>query len=175
MSSQQVSRIDIFDFDGTLCLTPEKPKDWKGGWWGNKVSLQPPFIALNKQSILNETVAEAYLESVSSDNRLTVMMTGRHGGLKQLVLDILNHYGITPREHHPRERAIFTDSHNTLDFKKKQMQLILSEFPAVEELHIWEDRETHIEEFRKYGQELIGKFPKLNKVIVYSPPAWHLS
>lgn len=167
-----ITKICIFDFDGTLIFTPQKPKCWYGSWWGNKVSLTPPHLKLTTD-ILNSTVIEAYLTSTKAENEFTVMMTGRHLGLKNYVLNILTNFGLTPKLNDKRERAVFTESYNTLEFKKEQIKEFLQEFPNAHTLFIWEDRETHIEEFKRLGNLLQKKHPNLTKFQVFNPPNWH--
>jgi hypothetical protein len=164
-----IRRITIFDFDGTLVNTPLKPENWKGGWWGRKESMLPPHLP-NVEEIkeklphfVNRKVHQEYIKSLEEPETLTVFMTGRHTGLKWLVLDLLKAFDIFP-EASEKQRAFFTRGGNTLDFKINMIEQLLEEFKEVCFIEMWEDREEHAIAFREYDWK-----PEIS-LMVHEPP-----
>jgi hypothetical protein len=173
--TSNITKIAVFDFDGTLIYTPERPKTeggkkFKGPWWGSSISLKPPYMPEElEDKHLNPKVAAEYKKAVASPDTFTVMMTGRHSGLKNHVLDILKKaYDIEPHNNPGRERAIFVDGNgsNTLQVKVGHLLDLLKEFPNVVRIDMWEDRPAHAQMFVDVGKE-IGK-----TIIVHQPPDW---
>lgn len=179
MNVQDIRRIAIFDFDGTLARTPEKPNNWVGGWWGRKESMLPPHlpavsrIADEMPDFLEPKVLAEYHKAVAAPDTLCVMMTGRHGGLKWLVMQLLDAFGINP-EGCEKRRAIFINGGaggRTLRMKLENIEAMVHEFPNVNEVEMWEDRPEHIVEFRKYDEHLKKIRPDIS-LWVHEPPDW---
>ena len=172
-------KLAVFDFDGTLVNTPTKPLNWKGGFYGRKESLLPPIFPhiedIKEQGMhfLNKKVVNAYEKSIMSPDTLTIMMTGRHMGLRWLVLKILAAYGIDP-EDAVNKRAYFISNgkFGTLAGKKSTIAELLEEFPYINQIEMWEDRDEHVVEFLNMYNE-IKQFRKgFLGVTVHSPPDW---
>jgi hypothetical protein len=175
----EIRKIAIFDFDGTLANTPLKPNNWKGGWWGRKESMLPPHlppvnkIAQEMPDFLQGKVLAEYLKAVETHDVLTVLMTGRHNGLKWLVLQLLDAFGIDP-EGGPKQRAIFIDGGaggKTLRMKLDNINKMVIEFPNVVEVEMWEDRPEHVEEFIKHDVYLKTLRENIS-LRVHTPPDW---
>jgi hypothetical protein len=179
MNAADIRRICIVDYDGTLANTPEKPNNWKGGWWGHKNSMLPPHlpqahkIAQEMPDFLNEKVLNEYHKAVAAPDALAVLMTGRHEGLKWLVLQHLNAFGIDP-EGCEKRRAIFINGGGggkTLRMKLENIERMVREFTNVDEVEMWEDRPEHTLEFRKYEEHLKTIRPNIS-LWVHEPPDW---
>lgn len=176
MNVQDIRKIAIFDFDNTLARTPEKPKNWVGGWWGRKESLLPPHlpsvndIFTEMPDFLEPKVLEEYNKAVADPHTFCVMMTGRHKGLKWIVMQLLNAFGINPEGCNKR-RAIFISGGQTLQMKLENIEKMVLEFPNVNEIEMWEDRPEHIVEFRKYNEHLKTIRPNIY-LWVHEPPNW---
>jgi len=120
-------KIAIFDFDGTLVLTPGPEegmdaykrgtgKPWKiqsssvaiqhgfdpkmrrTGWWGRKETLESPIFEPTEDK-LNPTVVAALQQARQDTETYTVVMTGRHGKLENRVKEILNMHNIYADEY----------------------------------------------------------------------------
>ena len=167
-SSQQLrlcsSTLHIYDFDGTLCLTPE-PANGKfiykrkmkkhfpaGYWWDMEESLD-----LSVFDIGLGPAHEAYLASVESVNTCTLMMTGRKHSLSRAVVNIMDRHGITPA------LSIFrpnTHKSSTMDYKKCALETLVQLFENVKRIVMWDDRIEHVETFR--GLKLFNHRLKCN-------------
>lgn len=179
-----IRRIAIFDFDGTLVNTPKKPVNWKGGWWGRSSSLLPPHVphhselAESSSHLLNEKVAAEYLKARSCKETHCVMMTGRHWGLRHEVMNILKAFKLATDEDHQRLKEegphfVFISGGNTLEGKIERINMFMEEFPGVEIVEMWEDREEHICEFRAHGEKLKNKYAEFRGSVVHEPPDWN--
>lgn len=179
-----INKIAIFDFDGTLVNTPLKPSGWSGGWWGKEHSLLPPFMPKHTElkekglSFLNKKVADAYLEKKECPNTHTVMMTGRHWGLHKHVMNILHGYGLCSKEDlcnllEESNKFVFISGGNTLAGKLDRLTELVLEFPEVDLVEMWEDRQEHIPHFRNHAEELKKVRSNFKEIIVHEPPNWH--
>lgn len=168
-------KLYIFDFDDTLVFTPhpdegkkiyfrETGEEWKHGgfWWNNPRSLKPPIVPNPAPiTLLNQSVAREANNAIRERTAYVVVMTGRHEKLREDVSRILYDYGIEPDNLYltpPDER--------TLSFKLRKIKDLISRFPNLEEVHIWDDKgpkkgrllenqnENHIDSFRKLGDTI---------------------
>jgi hypothetical protein len=127
-----ITKISIFDFDGTLADTPSKEDGipiWEAktgeeyphkGWYSKRESLDENVFNIK---LIQSTIKDYMVESVLSKN------------------------GVVFEEYHYKERGdTFTSKINTI---KK----LLSQNPNVSEIEMWEDRENHAEGFEQWGQQ----------------------
>lgn len=158
--------LKIFDFDGTMIdsLTPEigipMYEKNKGvpypakGWWGRKESLDT--TALDIKPI--KPVADAYQEYKKNDPNDIYLVTGRLNHLEKEVKTILSDNGfefddvITNGTHLPTEL-----------YKIKIFKELISK-EKYDEIHIYEDREKHIDMFIEYFKSTQIPFV-FNKVV----------
>lgn len=178
-----IKKIRVFDFDSTLFHSPAKPAGWKGGWWGKSCSLEPPFVPrasrLKEEGahLLNTKVSDLYLESKKCDQTHTVMMTGRHWGIRRVVMDILHAFDLctTYDKESLKEESdhfVFISGGNTLKGKQDRLKELFLKFPEVTSVEMWEDRHEHVLAFREFGDTLKKLRPSFEGLRVYTLPDW---
>lgn len=153
--------IDVFDFDGTLVKTPgreQAEKDYLAangtpwpyiGFYGRLESLIPPvFPDKPGEEFLIREVADIAL---AREADLQVLMTGRPYKLRNRVLEICSHYGLSFGATYFQGQKNCPGS-NTFECKTSGLRELLTLNP--QRLRLWEDREDHYDLF----QILFGSF-----------------
>lgn len=153
-----IKKICIFDFDGTLCASPENTQEnraiwesvtgrkwlYKGnGWWSKEETLDYEVFDIK----LHEPVFNAALEAISDPNVYTVLLTGRIPKFSSKIKEICRRNGLPYLDAY-----FFNDSHDTLSFKLKKMEMLKNEFPDAKIMEMWEDRVEHIPHFENWGK-----------------------
>lgn len=150
-----ITKISIFDFDGTLMATPEPEtgmkiykektgKDWPfQGWWGRNESLDMDIFDIKP---ISSVIADYNKERVKPNTRV-IMMTGRIPKNADYVEKILNKYNITFDEY------IYKKASDTLSFKINNLEEMLKSYPKLKEIEIWEDRVLHSKAFEEWGAD----------------------
>ena len=150
-----ITKIAIFDFDGTLMKTPHPDTgkiEWEEktgkdyphrGWWSKRESLDTNIFDINP---INDTVLE-YLAEYEDPNTLVIMLTGRLPNQADQVEGILNSQGIIFDEYH------YKDNGDTLSSKFSTLHSLLNRYPNVNFIEIYEDRESHARSFAEWGKE----------------------
>jgi hypothetical protein len=180
---EQIKRVCVFDFDGTLVFTPTKPAGWKAGWWGKRDSLLPPFVPHhsglqeNGAHLLNNKVAKAFIESKLRSDTHTVMMTGRHWGLRNEVMNILRGFNLCTKEDHERlqedsKHFVFISGGKTLEGKLAVIDELFAMYPSVDWIEMWEDRIEHVSAFRAHAAVLKKARLSFEGIMVHEPPDW---
>ena len=166
----KITKISIFDFDGTLMATPEpdgidsetgKPisnvykektgEDWPfKGWWGRNEGLDMEIFDINP---IPSVIAD-YNEEVARPNTRVVMMTGRIPKNAEHVEKILKAHSLKFDEY------IYKKKSDTLGFKIGKLEEMLANYPNLREIEMWEDRVEHTKAFREWGAD------KNNEMIV---------
>lgn len=153
-------RISIYDFDGTLCLTPDREEGsriWKeklgmdfphSGWWGRKETLDTKIFEIDRC----EWVYRKYLEDMASDSTLVVLVTGRHVGIAKEVKKVLEKC-----EYKMFDEYHFNNKGKTDVFKIEVFDNLLLENPEVQEITIYEDRADHIHLFHTWAKRKDSK------------------
>ena len=151
------------------------------GWYGRPESLEPPLVpSPAPKEMFIENVVQDFHKSKANPDSKTIFMTGRHGGIQGQVLRIASdgslfdidkqkskdgnvfyknidenvtcHFmgenGPRPKGNKPTE---------TLPWKIWIMEQYMNVYPEIEVVEIWEDREPHVEEFRKLDGLLANK------------------
>jgi hypothetical protein len=171
------NKISVFDLDGTLLDTdtPESGKtlwqkefgfEWPfKGWWGRPESLDSRIyfqkdpkltpglkeIGLKKNIFDNTPIPRtlsAYKEQSARPDTLSILLTGRHAGVGQLVTDILNSKGIKFDDY-----IYKTGNLDTADFKIEVLNKLVSNNPYLKEMEIFEDRNDHLPIFQAWANE----------------------
>lgn len=150
-----IKKISIFDFDGTLMKTPhpeEGKKQWEEftgkeyphiGWWSKPESLDDSVFDIQPiQSTVND-----YLKEKSNPDTLVIMLTGRLPHQAEQIEELLLLHNISFDEYH------YKGNGDTLGSKINTIKSLLNRFPNVKEIEMWEDREPHAIEFKKWGEE----------------------
>lgn len=150
-----ITKISIFDFDGTLMATPEPEtgmkiykektgKDWPfQGWWGRNESLDMDIFDIKP---ISSVIADYNKERVKPNTRV-IMMTGRIPKNADYVEKILNKYNITFDEY------IYKKASDTLSFKINNLEEMLKSYSKLKEIEIWEDRVLHSKAFEEWGAD----------------------
>jgi hypothetical protein len=162
---ETITKISIFDFDGTLIntATPETGKitwkektgqDWPYiGWWSKKESLDSNVFDNNPIS----SVIDAYKVESNNPNTLLVMMTGRISKLSNEVEGILSSNGLKFDEY------LYNNVSDTLKFKLGKLDKFLLDYPDLESILMYDDREEHVIEFINWGK----RHPEIKFEIVH--------
>ena len=97
-----MKKIVSFDFDGTMCFTPEPiegEKIWKEktgtvwpytGWWSKKETLDMNIFDIP----VNPFVYKKYLEAVAEDDTMVILATGRLLKLQREVEKVLQSHNL---------------------------------------------------------------------------------
>ena len=150
---ENITQIDIFDFDGTLVDTPlfdthkdiyhqKTGKPWPHkGWWSKPESLDMDVFDM---PVIPSVIADYKIER-SKPNVLMVMLTGRIPKLAPYVEKILAANGLK------FDRYIYHHGGPTLTSKIATLDALMKEFPKVTSVAQWEDRGEHIGPFKAWG------------------------
>lgn len=145
-----IKKIHVYDFDGTLFRSPEKPTWWKDkGWWGKLESLNPPCVPEKPGSDWwVESTVEAAKKSISDPEAFAVLCTGRLSGkFHGRMFDLLGQAGLRFDEVH------LTPGGGTLPFKLRVIEALLHKLNDVAKVEIWEDRSEHVGAFKSVVEQ----------------------
>lgn len=163
-----IKKIDVYDFDGSLAISPEntqenrilwekiKGRPWphKGnGWWSKLESLDNDVFDIK----LNSDVFQDALKSIKSLETYSVLLTGRIPRFSSIVKKICRNNGLPYFDAY-----FFNDMSDTLKFKLAKLEYLKNEFPFVKYFEIWEDRLEHIPFFEEWGYKNYGSNFKMN-------------
>jgi hypothetical protein len=152
-----ITKLTIWDFDGTLISTPlpeegkkiykqKTGKDWPhAGWWGRADSLD---MSIFDMPVIKSVIAD-YNKEKSNPDTMTVMLTGRMVKLGDLVRKILADKNLTFDEYH------FNRGGSTDVAKIKTMEDILLRVNTIKEISIYDDRSEHIDIFKKWCENQV--------------------
>jgi len=158
IGSDNITRIAVFDFDGTLSDTPmpdtgmveyEKitGSPWPHkGWWGRPETLDMDVFDIKPIP----SVISAYKEERANPNTLVVMLTGRIPKLSSEVEKILSSYGLRFDVYE------YNNGGATLNSKIDTMERLLKQYPNVKSMILFDDRDEHISAFEAFGNELVN-------------------
>lgn len=136
------TKLHVYDFDGTLFRSPEKPNWWTGGWWGNLNSLTEPCVPEHPSiEWWNESVVRAAKQSLANPDVRTILMTGRIPKFSLRLKELLKQVGL-----HFDEMYLCTGG-KTEEFKLKTLKAILAEESTIRGVALWEDRAPHLRMF----------------------------
>jgi hypothetical protein len=150
-----ITKLEIFDFDGTLVDTPlpdegkdlyqnKTGKPWPHqGWWGRVESLDTTIFDMK----VIPMTKSLYLKAMVDDDSLKVMLTGRLRKLSKEVETVLQKLNLTFDEKH------YNNGGATEDSKMKTINDILERYPLIEFVTMADDRLSHIPIFTEFLQK----------------------
>ncbi len=145
-SSKFLTKLSVFDFDGTLFKSPDKPKNYKGNWWIEEKSLSSKTVGeVSPDSLWNMRVVRDAQEELSNSNAFCIMMTGRIGNvfedrIKELLLQKNLNFKVVKFNSFGQDAG---------DFKVKEIKEILKNNPSIKNIEMWEDESDKIELYTK--------------------------
>ena len=151
-----MTELHVFDFDGTLFRSPDRPDWWgPGEWWTQDVSLSHPCVPTepNPEWWINSTVTRAH-QSIQNPNVWTVLVTGRldgKGGFRYRIPELLKQVGLD------FDGVYLNDDQDTAQFKAKTISSLLTRFPHVEVVRMWDDQDNNMGAVRGIVSEIWGK------------------
>ena len=124
----------------------------------------PPLVPLKPEmDWYYNHVVENQRKDTADPNTTVVLMTGRHIGLKNRVMEIIDNANMVFDDTYFAGQS-GTSGSNTFEIKANNIKkLLLQGFSTIE---IWEDREEHVREFANLCKELIAN-GIINKAIVH--------
>ncbi len=164
-------KLSVFDFDGTLIETPiaspenkQKWADYYGkpwpylGWWGRDESMD---TSVWDMPVVKE-VFEAYQREIDNPETLMVLLTGRLKKQENIVRSIVNDRG------YHFDYYLFNTGGGTLQNKLTHLMNLLSKYPDIRDVELWDDRLEHFKDFEEWGRRLkeMGRIDSfyLNKI-----------
>lgn len=152
-----IKRIVSYDFDGTLCFTPEPiegEKIWKRetgtdwpytGWWSKKETLDLNIFDIP----VNQFVYNKYLQDVvrqeEDKDTFILLATGRLERLRKEVELVLNHHNLS------FDMVALNPGMNTYTFKTRLFEKLINEYnPDV--FVMYDDRHEHLVNFEKWAE-----------------------
>lgn len=150
-----------------------KPITMRRGWWGRAETLEPPLVPCPAPpEWFKPAVCEALRQSMDDAQCRTLILTGRHQGLKNQVLRICadgNLFSITKKGENYRvtdDRVTFhflgdngpaasvkmVKPSGTFEWKIWIIEQYLDLHPTIEEIEIWEDRDEHVKSFSQLSE-----------------------
>jgi 2'-5' RNA ligase len=160
------TRIAVFDFDGTLFRSPEKPLDWEGSWWGNIESLTSPVVPTTPgEDWWNLPVVERAKRDIANPEVLTALVTGRLASKFHVrVQDLLAQVGLK------FDHVFFSPGGDTEAYKLDVIGQLLRDNYSARGVDIWEDRGEHLRKYADYV-EAQGRaaFPHLITTSAHTP------
>jgi len=149
-----VPELHLYDFDGTLFRSPDKPKKWPKGkdFFSLPVSMDEPCVPEKPGPgwWINSTVAQAK-QSIADPDVWAIVCTGRGDNTfaRYRVPELLAQKGLNFDE-------VFLAPHTgqPVPFKKGVIAKLLRQFPAIDAVHIWEDRGDHLRDYEVFVNKL---------------------
>lgn len=151
---KKYTKIYVFDFDKTMCHTPEPETGrdvWEKatglsfqgrGWWGNAESLNTDIFYIP----VNDWVYKKYLEVINDENAYVILCTGRLIRLETHVRKILKNNEL---EFHD---VFCNTGGETFNFKKYLFEKIIKENPDAVEFTMYDDRHEHLGKFVEWAK-----------------------
>lgn len=138
-------RVSVFDFDGTLFKSPQKPAGWdkKTPWWHDPDSLEPPCVPKKPDSSWwNGALVGLAKKRISDPGSLTVLLTGRNRGVfDRRVKELLNQTGLA------FDKVLLNPGLSTLAFKSRMLSGFLDQ-PEVRYVEVWDDHPEYTRKFQ---------------------------
>lgn len=167
MIQKKITQLSFFDFDGCLAVSPTqdtgmdtwaahhgKPYPHKG-WWSKPESLD--------DDVFNIQLKEEVFEALKADNEntkcITFLLTSRLPRLEEHIRKILSKHN-AHLDHH------FFKHYNME--KDERILEVLNEYPFVEVIDVWDDRDKELDRFFALKEYLAKKDILVNVHVVES-------
>jgi hypothetical protein len=152
------TKLSVFDFDGTLFKSPDKPEGYKGNWWIEAKSLNPPTVPEKpSDEFWNLDVVEAARKELANPKNCVILMTGR---VDQFFEDRINEL-VKQKGLNFKHVWLNQFGRSTGEFKVEKMRDVLKDNRSIKEIEMWEDEadkiELYTEEFSKEYKFNINK------------------
>ena len=165
----KMKTVHIFDFDGTLVDSP-LPQEGKvmftritgraypyQGWWGREESLLPEYD-IKPIPLVHEAYTEAKINGDA-----VVLLTNRMSKLERHVVHVTNSLGMV------FDQYSFKYDHRTKSDRARD--IIVRHFPEVDIVHVWEDMDEHVLDFRSLETKLRAlDDTKIIEVVIHKVP-----
>jgi len=162
-SIRHITKINIFDFDGTIFKSPvPNGKIWDSktfgklmadssrgglGWFQHTITLDNKYI---KDSTFNEDVVSDVRKSMADPSCATILLTGRDTSFTSRIRDIVSSIGLVFDDFGLKpEPKVGEVRETTMNFKKRFIKEMIEKYGA-DKVEMWEDRQKHVIAFREY-------------------------
>jgi hypothetical protein len=156
--------LHLYDFDGTLFRSPDRPEWWgHDTWLTNPASLGPPCVPEKPGSEwwVPSVVADAK-KSIANQDVWAIVCTGRSdmpkSGNRWRVPALLKQQGLNFDE------VYLNPGKDTAIYKMDVIDKILGRYPKISTVQIWEDHTTNFPRYIKHvedkGLTCVGHFIK---------------
>ncbi|KAJ2383226.1 hypothetical protein GGI23_007193, partial [Coemansia sp. RSA 2559] len=162
------------------------------GWFHDSRTLDWPYLKYTHEHWIEETVTLANKELRQRNTTLIVLLTGRaHSSYRSIILDLVSrnrdlHFDLvilkeTPTRQSPlmSQGSGFSDLASarsatplTFDYKMGVIEDIISAFPGINEIQMWDDRIKHCQKMQLYLDSLRSRTADRfsNAIVHYVPP-----
>jgi 8-oxo-dGTP diphosphatase len=160
-------RVSIFDFDGTLFKSPQRPSWWKDAkWWHSPASLNPPCVPERPDaSWWNKPLVGIAKKRISDPDTHTVLLTGRWSSIfTPRVRKLLGQVGLNFDE------VLLSTHSKTLPFKTRVLKDLLDR-GELESIEVWDDHPTYTRAFQSLFDKAGVRFSIKNAKTLSHKPA----
>lgn len=154
------NKLSVFDFDGTLFKSPEKPSGYKGNWWAELKSLTPPTVP-NKpgKEFWFESTLNSAREELDTKKTYCILLTGRIDNVfDERVRELLSFKKLN--FDYIKLNSFGSD---TGEFKTEEIRKILRKNPTIKKIEMWDDEQDKIDLYTEKFSENYDF--KINKVL----------
>jgi len=161
MNKNEITKVSVFDFDGTLIDTtmPEIGKEmWKKatgedfphkGWWSKRESLD---INIYPNNVFDDILAE-FNKAKGNANTFVALCTGRITPLTNQVKAILDKHNLVFDDVVlTGDKRFNNGASDTLTFKINYLSSLQDQFPNLEMIEFFDDRDHHQATFQQWGK-----------------------
>lgn len=162
MRVEDVFKVSVFDFDGTLIDTAlpgvgkQIWKDVKGtdyphvGWWGRAESLD---VDIFENKPFDDIVID-YKQAIGEPNTHVSLCTGRLVKLRKEVQAVLDKYEFKFDDVVLNGDSRFNKGRgDTLSYKLRYLGSLSKTFPNLKEIEFWDDRDEHMPTFKQWAKD----------------------
>ncbi len=149
-----MTELHLYDFDGTLFRSPDRPDWWTEDWAYHPASLDVPCVPTEPgdEYWIASTVDEAK-KSIADPAVLAVLVTGRGAAsfAKWRVPELLAQKGL-------HFDSVHLAQGDTKAFKLSVLDELLKKHPDIDHVHIWEDHLSNLGAFVQFVESkgLVG-------------------